>query len=433
MPKSLSVRLLLIFITGFILLLSLLRLGIGHSLKSEIRDLHAMSVIRMTHIILERETLEVNFRRAMRVAQRTGMHVHILTDQRSWSSKGHVLNEKEYQFSAIKLHHKLPKKHRHEPVKIEVATGFNVNIYKVTTPKAILLFEIEKRNRNFGWHFILIASLFILLLYLAIRYQFAPVADITRVVREVSQGNFKARTKTRRKDDLGQLANQVNLMAEDIDRLIESKRSLLLGISHELRTPLTRAKVSSSLIEASKYRESLLDDIAEMETIITELTEAEKLSEDSPLARQVTDINSLILEVLNESFSRESITFTPLDETSYVNIDPIRVKLLVKNVLKNAVLHSSEAQLCPEISLKLTQEKLTIKIIDYGTGMPANVLNRLAEPFYRLDQSRQRKTGGYGLGLYLCKAITTAHRGELLISSEEGKGTEVKAILSLTD
>ncbi len=436
MPKSLSIRLLLIFIVGFILLLGLLRLGVGHSLKSEIQSLQAGSLMRFTHIILERGTQQVDFKRALRVSERTGMDIHIVTDTKKWSSNGELLDVSKYQFSKITFHKFAPQRHKNRKrsnIDIKVAKGLKKNIYRVTTENAILYYEVENHRGGFGWYFILIAAVFIIGLYLAIRYLFAPVADIKRVVQEVSRGNFKARTNTKRKDDLGQLAEKVDQMAGEIDRLIESKRSLLLGISHELKTPLTHAKVCTSLMEASKHRDDLIEDIDEMNSIITDLTEAERLSEDAPLARQVVDINDLIDSLINESFADKKITFMPLEGSPFVNIDPIRVKLLVKNLLKNALQYSAENKLTPKISMELDKQYLTIHVIDRGVGMPAHFLDRLAEPFYRLDQARQRKTGGFGLGLYLCNAIAKAHHGSLDIQSKEGYGTTVSAIFSLSD
>ncbi len=436
MPKSLSVRLLLIFIVGFILMMALLRLGVGHSLKSEIRSLQAGSLMRVTHIILERGTHQVDFKRAMRVAQRTGMNIHIVTDAKKWSSNGEPFDGTKYQFSDVDFHKTVPPRHKNRKgpsIDIKIAKGLQTNIYKVTTPNAILYFEVENHRGQFGWYFILIVAVFIIGLYLAIRYLFAPVADIKRVVQEVGRGNFKARTNTNRKDDLGQLAEKVDQMANEIDRLMESKRSLLLGISHELKTPLTHAKVSTSLLEASKHRDDLIEDINEMDGIITDLTEAERLSQDAPLARQVVDINALIEDLLKESFANKNITFMPLEGSPFVNIDPIRVKLLVKNLIKNAVQYSSENKLAPKITMELNDQHLTIHVIDRGEGMPANLLDRLAEPFYRLDQSRQRETGGFGLGLYLCDAIAKAHHGSLNIQSKEGYGTTVSAMFSLSD
>jgi len=120
-----------------------------------------------------------------------------------------------------------------------------------------------------------------------------------------------------------------------------------------------------------------------------------------------------------------------LEDAPYLNIDPIRVKLLIKNLLKNAIQYSSEDSAKPKISLSLNNESLTIDVIDLGIGMPADLLDRLTEPFYRLDQARQRETGGFGLGLYLCQAITNAHKGTLTFNSEVGQGTHVTANLAL--
>ena len=157
-------------------------------------------------------------------------------------------------------------------------------------PNGTIFYEVDNPRGQFEWYWVFIAGLFILGLYLAIRYLFSPVADIQRVVTEVRQGNFSARTTTNRKDELGELAKQVDTMAEDLDLLIESKRSLLLSISHELRTPLTRATIVSRLMEDNKHTQSLAEDLGEMETIIAELIEAEKLSQESPLAVSYTHL-----------------------------------------------------------------------------------------------------------------------------------------------
>ena len=407
-------------------------MSFGHSLKNEIKHLHAHSAIRVTHIIIDRQTHKVDFQRAEQIAQRTGMNIYIQTPERQWSSAVEPIKEKNYQFKAINFDRAPFKKTRSLPLNINVAESFNYFLYKVVTPNATLFIELEKNRRKLNWHFFTIVGLFLFLLYLAIRYQFAPVAEIKRVVAEVSKGNFKARTETTRSDDLGQLALQVNKMAEDIDRSMESKRSLLLSISHELRTPLTRAKISSEMIEDSKNRDSMLEDIAEMESIITDLIETEKLSEDKALARQATDINGLISQVIKESFQENSIDFTPLPNSPYVNIDPIRVKLLVKNLLKNALQYSTKEANKPKVILSLKDQYLNIDIIDEGIGMPEDLLDRLTEPFYRLDQARQRKTGGFGLGLYLCQAIINAHNGKLTFKSGLGQGTHVIAELSLS-
>ena len=434
MIKSLSIRLLFIFIASLIVLIGLLYAGIEYSISNKVHNLQASSLAIMSRIIIDRDTHQISVDRAMHLAERTGLRIHIRTSEQSWSSVDQNFDETKFQFTPLELKPFPNRKNHHkQPPQIELAKRLNFNIYRIQTKRGVVFFEVDKPHIQFEWYWLLIAGLFILCLYLSIRYLFAPVADIRHVVKEVRQGNFLARTNTHRQDELGELAKQVDNMAEDLDRLIESKRSLLLSISHELRTPLTRAKISSQLLDANKHRESLQDDLGEMENIISELIEAEKLSQATPLARQVVDINELIKEVLAESFTDNGIEFIPLTETSFVNIDPTRIKLLVKNLLKNAVQYSMQEHIEPRITIALSANKLIIKVIDKGVGMPAELVDRLTEPFYRLDQSRQRETGGFGLGLYLCQAIVKAHHGELLIDSKEGDGTSVTATINLSE
>ena len=435
MSKSLSLRLLLIFIVALIILLGILMFGFERSISSKTYSLQAGSLAKITRLILDRKTQQININRAKNIAERTGTRIHVRTPGSSWSSAGNIPDENRFQFEELQLIPLRFKKKKHfVPPEITFAKGFKFNIYKITTPHGEIFYEVDNPRVQFEWYWFFIAGLFIFGLYLAIRYLFSPVADIQRVVQEVRHGNFSARTNTHRKDELGELAKQVDTMAEDIDRLIESKRSLLLSISHELRTPLTRATIVSKLMQNSKHTQSLAEDLSEMETIIAELIEAEKLSQESPLARQVVDINALLNEILLQSFADNDIKVIPLSlETSFVNIDPIRIKLLVKNLLKNAIQYTADDQPAPKISLTLAEKYLTITVTDQGIGMPEELVDRLTEPFYRLDQSRQRQTGGFGLGLYLCQAIAKAHRGTLEITSKEGQGTIVSANIALSD
>ena len=429
MLKSLSIRLLLIFVIGFVLLIALLRLGVGHSIKQEINSLQAGSVMQLTRIIMGREQ-NINWARAERIAERAQMDIQIQAPERFWSSSDVVLDADSLTFSAVdtsKIHHS-PR--RPKPM-VDLAKNLGKKTYRVTLPTATFYFTIDRHQGRFGWHFLLIAALFLFGLYIAIRYLFAPVNNIKRVVKEIGDGNFQARTNVHRHDELGELAKQVDDMSNKISNLMESKRSLLLGISHELRTPITRAKVSTELLSDSKHRQSIVEDMQEMDEIISELIEAEKLSENASLSRQAVSINALVVELLQSSFSEEGIRFHPLPEEPYLNIDPIRVKLLLKNLLKNALQYTPQDRERPLIQLALNTQELIINVEDFGVGVEKDKLSRLTEPFYRPDPSRQRATGGFGLGLYLCNVIARAHNGNLTITSELKKGTVVTVLLSL--
>ena len=107
-------------------------------------------------------------------------------------------------------------------------------------------------------------------------------------------------------------------------------------------------------------------------------------------------------------------------------MDPGRIKLLLRNLLQNAIKHSIDPERRPTISLVDEPGQYCIYVTDSGEGIDPDHIPHLTEPFYRADPSRQRKTGGYGLGLHLCRVIVEAHGGELSISSEAKLGTTIR-------
>lgn len=438
--RSLSVRLLAIFILGFFLLLSLLKAGVGHSIRQEIDSLQAMNVLRMTAIIYDFPSRTINYNRAEKLSNRSGLSVHIGTKSGYWSANGETLPLSKLTFVDVPIElppHRMHKRlSGHPPPVVALARYRGDRFYRVQLPEAELIYEMDAYGDSHrGWHWLLIPFLFLAGLYWAIRRLFSPLTDINQVVQRIGQGDFSARTKVRRKDELGALGEQIDTMAEDIEQLLESKRGLLLGISHELRTPITRAKVALELMPEHDYRTSITEDLNEVEQIIHELTEAEKLSANSALSRQVVAINPLIEQVLQTYFVQQDIRFEPLADDPFINLDEIRVKLLVKNLLSNALQHTPDGRPAPLVSLTLDENFLSIIVTDFGVGIAADDLDKVTEPFYRIDPSRQRRTGGVGLGLYLCKVISLAHGGQLNIKSQTGKdsGTTVTAKIGLND
>ena len=111
------------------------------------------------------------------------------------------------------------------------------------------------------------------------------------------------------------------------------------------------------------------------------------------------------------------------DDDKVLHLDKLRVRLLITNLLNNAMRHGQEGPIFVKVSFE--KDKGILKVIDHGEGIPEEHLSQITEPFYRADSSRQRNTGGYGLGLYLCRLIAEAHGGALLIESNMGEGTRL--------
>jgi signal transduction histidine kinase len=220
-------------------------------------------------------------------------------------------------------------------------------------------------------------------------------------------------------------------MADDIEQMLEAKRQLLLAISHELRSPITRANVALSLMDSSVLKQGLVDDLNEMENLIHELLEAERLkSKHHVLNLTENSLNTFIQCVIKRHFPDDNIKQQLENTLPNIPLDETRIKFVLKNLLDNALKHQKTNHLAIKISTQVDHKTIKLTIKDHGSGIATQHIPHLSEPFYRADPSRQRKTGGYGLGLYLVKLIIEAHGGELLIESELGQGTCVSITLS---
>jgi signal transduction histidine kinase len=293
------------------------------------------------------------------------------------------------------------------------------------------LFITRGKLDHFSFGGLLLISLLSLLtvltlLYFAIRRLFQPLKSIQTDIQRIGSGELSHRIQTSRNDEFGELAQTINHMADDIEHILEAKRQLLLAISHELRSPITRAKVALSLMDQSPQQAGLAEDLQEMENLIHELLEAERLkSKHYALNLSPCSLNELIDGLIEQQFSAALIKQRLENNLPHFLLDEARIKFALKNVLSNALKHQQADSLPIEVSSECHHKVITLQIKDHGSGIAAEHIPHLTEPFYRADPSRQRKTGGYGLGLYLVKLIIEAHNGELIIESDVGQGTRV--------
>lgn len=280
---------------------------------------------------------------------------------------------------------------------------------------------------------ILISLIFIALLYAVTHRLFQPIGDIRKGVKRIGDGEVGLRLDINRNDEFGELSTTINKMANNIEEMLEAKRQLLLSISHELRTPITRAKLALSLIDDEFVKGSALEDMDEMETLIHELLESERLRENhAPLELKESNINELIYQVHDSYFKDTPLELNLEPQLPKIAVDTTRISLAIKNLIKNAFTASPDPKSPVVVSTSYDKKRISIKVRDSGIGIDKAHIPHLTEPFYRADSSRQRKTGGFGIGLYLIKAIIDAHEGELIITSEINKGTTVTVHLPLT-
>lgn len=266
--------------------------------------------------------------------------------------------------------------------------------------------------------------------YMAVRWLFKPIRSIRQGAAHIGRGNFDYRITNIRRDQLGDLAEDINELAGDVESMLDAKRALLLGISHELRTPLSRMRLTLEFLEDEKNQENLREEIVEMEKIVAALLEAERLtSRHVRLSRTSVVLSNLIAELLDDFFSRdiERIKVIQPAEPIRANIDEARITLLLKNLLSNALRYSQPSDGPVELIVAEENDELVFRVRDYGPGLSEGQADHLGEPFYRGDPSRTRDSGGTGLGLYLATLVARAHRGSLrLLDTDVGACFEVR-------
>lgn len=269
-------------------------------------------------------------------------------------------------------------------------------------------------------------GLFYLLIgYAAVSWLFKPIRAIRRGAEEIGRGNLGYRIRNIRQDQLGDLANDINQLADEVEHMLDAKRALLLGISHELRTPLSRMRLALEFIDSDADRESLKPEIVEMEKIVVTLLEAERLSvRHAKLTRTTVKIDDLVQELVDDFFGgdRDRIIVTHADTGMQAHIDEARITLMLKNLIANALRYVPTDGGRVELSTRTDGDMLVFSVRDNGPGMSKEEAGHIGEPFYRGDPSRTRDTGGTGLGLYLATLVARAHGGSITLANpgEEG-------------
>lgn len=266
---------------------------------------------------------------------------------------------------------------------------------------------------------------FLVLGYSAVQWLFRPIRRIRAGAAHIGAGNFDYRISSIRRDQLGDLASDINKMAGDVESMLDAKRALLLGISHELRSPLSRMRLGLEFFDDKENVDSLKTEIIEMEKIVMSLLEAERLSSrHTQLVRTKVSIQGFMDSLLSDFFSREKGRIDlqlPTEELRF-SIDEARISLLLKNLISNALRYSGSVDGAVSVSAVLDGDELVLTVSDTGPGLAEDQVEHIGEPFYRSDPSRTRASGGSGLGLYLATLVAKAHGGSLTLVANSDQG-----------
>ena len=270
-----------------------------------------------------------------------------------------------------------------------------------------------------------LAALILFLNYFMVNKMLNPVRLLKQGAERIRQGDLSYRVKSNLQDELGELTESINHMADSLQSMLEAKRQLLMAISHELRTPITKAKLRMEFMPESDEKDQLKEDINEIDLLISDLLEAERLNNDHSALVSERVLLANFVRSIAESFKSNNGEIEieiPVNDLEF-EIDKLRIRLLITNLLNNAVRHGKGNLI--NVGVSFSGDRGIIEVKDNGEGISQEHITQITEPFYRADSARQRNTGGFGLGLYLCRLIAQAHGGEMIIVSQEGQGTQI--------
>lgn len=293
----------------------------------------------------------------------------------------------------------------------------------------------------------LILAIFIsgLICYLLSRYLTQPLRSLGMAAKSIAKGQLNTRVghlRGHNKDEIAQLSAEFDRMAEQVETLVKSKERLLQDISHELRSPLARLQIA---IELGRKKTNHLADgefnrmeleCSRLNALITEILDFARLEKSTTdLNFNEVDLSTLLLNIINDANFEFGNEFPRVKagviEPCHLLLDERLIHRAIENVVRNA-LHYSPATAQVTVSLKRSEtlEHIYIDISDKGPGVPEDQLNRIFNPFYRVDTSRTKKTGGFGLGLAIAARAIQLHHGEIVASNNPDCGLLVRIILN---
>lgn len=207
-------------------------------------------------------------------------------------------------------------------------------------------------------------------------------------------------------------AKAFNRMQRRLQAFVKDRTHMLAAISHDLRTPITRMRLRAEFVEDEEQREKMLKDLDEMETMIAATLQFARDDVTGEAAKNL-DIAILVREQCDDAArSDQDVTFTGPDTLTYLGRE-VGLKRLVANLIGNAVRYGSRAR----VQLAEDGEDVVLTVSDDGPGIADDLQKRVFDPFYRVEGSRSRETGGTGLGLTAVKTIVQAHGGEIALNN----------------
>jgi len=288
-----------------------------------------------------------------------------------------------------------------------------------------------------------------LLAWLLARTLIRPILAIRRAATDIGNGQLDARIKNAnsRKDELGSLAQSFNTMADKLSQNLTANQRLLADVSHELRSPMTRLQLAVGLAQQSINNPELQEkhlarcelEVTRLDKMISDVLSLSRLENTfQKVNLQTVSLDALLADICQDCqyLADEKQMLITMNNLVSLNLsaDQDLLSSALSNVIINAIKYSpdnSEVIISMQRLIHNHQDSINIVISDSGSGVPQNTIEKLFQPFYRVDAARDRNSGGTGLGLAIAQQAVLAHNGEISAKNNDECGLSITITLPI--
>ncbi|WP_434778136.1 ATP-binding protein [Neisseria sp. Ec49-e6-T10] len=273
---------------------------------------------------------------------------------------------------------------------------------------------------------VLLLAVFVLS-FIAVRWLTRPLHELSNAAEALGNNINQPPLPEKGPTEIKQAAHAFNVMQQRLKHFIQDRTHIFAAMSHDLKTPITRLRLRAEMLEDDSLRQRFEQDLKEMEQMVSQTLDFMK-GLDTQEKKQPINMMAL-LESLQTDYidSGKNVYLTGHSTQPFVGFASLLKRCLV-NLIDNAVFYGKQAS----IIIEDTQDKFIIRIQDNGSGIAQEEQDKVFEPFYRSEHSRNRQTGGTGLGLTIARNIIHTHGGEIILNNLKKGGLEVTLILPRT-
>lgn len=353
------------------------------------------------------------------------INMELITKENQLAVKTHTHYGNEYKIVTGFLEKSLHERFPNAMTNVYLTNGRDDVVILVETANGLYRFSASTKNifstSIFGFVAWMVGTSLLLFIVatLFLRIQVRSIATLAQVAEDFGKG-INTPFKPYGSSEVRKAGIAFIKMKERIQKQISERTQMLAGVSHDLRTPLTRMKLQLAMLPENQDNKEFVEDISEMEKMLDGYLAF--VSGEGGEKNTFVDMNELILSIINKFRNTKAmIRYSTNDQVSAIQGREQALKRAVTNIITNAFNYGKTIA----VALESNNNKLEITVDDDGPGIPEEKREDVFKAFYRIDESRNKETGGVGLGLSIARDIITSHGGKIELSDSKLGGLRV--------